>query len=115
MPDFPHMTLDRTLLDAALVGCQHQLDQLDARMVEIRRQLGTAPEPVSAPALADLPRSPRHRDQGWRVYYFAATDETAELWDVISVSAGVRGCQMLLAPDDLARVVDTRRCDIAAF
>jgi Cys-tRNA(Pro)/Cys-tRNA(Cys) deacylase len=31
-------------------------------------------------------------------------DETAILWEVISVSAGVRGCQMLLAPDDLVRV-----------
>jgi Cys-tRNA(Pro)/Cys-tRNA(Cys) deacylase len=40
-------------------------------------------------------------------------DETADLWDAISVSAGVRGCQMLLAPDDLARVVEVRRCAIA--
>ena len=40
-------------------------------------------------------------------------DETADLWDVISVSAGVRGCQMLVAPDDLARVTDARRCDIS--
>jgi Cys-tRNA(Pro)/Cys-tRNA(Cys) deacylase len=40
-------------------------------------------------------------------------DESADLWDFISVSAGVRGCQMLLAPDDLARVVEVRRCAIA--
>ncbi len=40
-------------------------------------------------------------------------DETADLWDVIAVSAGVRGCQMLIAPDDLSRVVDVRRCAIA--
>jgi Cys-tRNA(Pro)/Cys-tRNA(Cys) deacylase len=31
-------------------------------------------------------------------------DETAILFDAISVSAGIRGCQMILAPDDLARV-----------
>ncbi|HPE88587.1 MAG TPA: Cys-tRNA(Pro) deacylase [Spirochaetia bacterium] len=30
-------------------------------------------------------------------------DETAALWDTISVSAGARGLQMALAPDDLAR------------
>jgi Cys-tRNA(Pro)/Cys-tRNA(Cys) deacylase len=42
-------------------------------------------------------------------------DETADMWDVISVSAGVRGCQMLLAPDDLARVTEAQRCDIAKF
>src|SRR6476660_6845166 len=31
-------------------------------------------------------------------------DETAILWDVISVSVGLRGCQMILAPDDLTRL-----------
>jgi len=40
-------------------------------------------------------------------------DETAGLWDVISLSAGIRGCQMLVAPDDLARVAGAERCDIA--
>ena len=42
-------------------------------------------------------------------------DETAGLWDVISVSAGIRGCQMVLNPADLARVVDARQCPIAIF
>jgi prolyl-tRNA editing enzyme YbaK/EbsC (Cys-tRNA(Pro) deacylase) len=32
---------------------------------------------------------------------------------VISVSAGVRGCQMLVAPDDLARLTGAQFCDIA--
>jgi Cys-tRNA(Pro)/Cys-tRNA(Cys) deacylase len=40
-------------------------------------------------------------------------DETAELWDVISVSAGVRGCQMLVAPADLARITAATICAIA--
>jgi Cys-tRNA(Pro)/Cys-tRNA(Cys) deacylase len=42
-------------------------------------------------------------------------DETAMLWDVISVSAGVRGCQMLLAPAGLTRVTAAQLCDIARF
>jgi Cys-tRNA(Pro)/Cys-tRNA(Cys) deacylase len=42
---------------------------------------------------------------GTRKPYPLYLDEAAILWDVISVSAGVRGCQMLLAPGDLARVV----------
>lgn len=42
-------------------------------------------------------------------------EETAEIWDTISVSAGVRGCQMLLRPGDLARVTDARSCAIAIF
>src|SRR5579872_6853479 len=52
---------------------------------------------------------------GTRKPYPLYLDETADLWDVISVSAGLRGCQMLLAPGDLARVVDAHRCDIATF
>ena len=50
---------------------------------------------------------------GTRKPYPVYLDETAILWDVISVSAGVRGCQMLLAPDDLARVVHAQWCAIA--
>jgi len=50
---------------------------------------------------------------GTKKPYPVYLDETAELWDIISVSAGVRGCQMLVAPGDLARVVELRRCDIA--
>jgi Cys-tRNA(Pro)/Cys-tRNA(Cys) deacylase len=49
---------------------------------------------------------------GTRKPYPFYLDETAILWDVISVSAGVRGCQMLLKPDDLARVVQAQFCAI---
>jgi Cys-tRNA(Pro)/Cys-tRNA(Cys) deacylase len=50
---------------------------------------------------------------GMRKPYPLYLDETADLWDIISVSAGLRGCQMLLAPGDLARAVDAQRCAIA--
>ena len=36
--------------------------------------------------------------------YPVFADETIELWDVVSVSAGVRGTQVLLAPADYLRV-----------
>lgn len=52
---------------------------------------------------------------GTRKPYPFYLDETADLWDVISVSAGIRGCQMLLAPNDLARVVEAQRSAIAIF
>ena len=52
---------------------------------------------------------------GTRKPYPVFLDETAELWDLISVSAGVRGCQILVAPGELARVVDARRAEIAKF
>ena len=41
---------------------------------------------------------------GARKAYPFLLDETAILFEVISVSAGVRGCQLVLAPDDLIRV-----------
>jgi len=50
---------------------------------------------------------------GGRKPYPFYLDETADLWDVISVSAGVRGCQMLIAPDDLARITNGERRAIA--
>jgi Cys-tRNA(Pro)/Cys-tRNA(Cys) deacylase len=40
-------------------------------------------------------------------------DETAQLFDVISISAGMRGLQILIAPDDYIRVVDARIGPIA--
>jgi Cys-tRNA(Pro)/Cys-tRNA(Cys) deacylase len=50
---------------------------------------------------------------GTRKPYPLYLDETADIWDIISVSAGQRGCQMLLAPDDLVRATGAQRCAIA--
>src|SRR5215475_9144944 len=40
-------------------------------------------------------------------------DETAQLFDVISISAGARGLQIQLAPDDYIRAVEARVAAIA--
>jgi Cys-tRNA(Pro)/Cys-tRNA(Cys) deacylase len=40
-------------------------------------------------------------------------DETAELWPFVSISAGVRGRQILIAPTDLVRVTTATLADIA--
>jgi Cys-tRNA(Pro)/Cys-tRNA(Cys) deacylase len=40
-------------------------------------------------------------------------DETAQLYDVISISAGMRGMQILIAPDDYLKAVNGRYADIA--
>jgi Cys-tRNA(Pro)/Cys-tRNA(Cys) deacylase len=40
-------------------------------------------------------------------------DETAILFDAISVSAGIRGCQLVLAPDDLLRITEGAYAAIA--
>jgi Cys-tRNA(Pro)/Cys-tRNA(Cys) deacylase len=41
---------------------------------------------------------------GGKRYYPVYADETIELFDVISISAGVRGTQILMAPADYLRV-----------
>jgi Cys-tRNA(Pro)/Cys-tRNA(Cys) deacylase len=38
--------------------------------------------------------------------YSVFADETIELWDVISISAGVRGTQIIMAPADYLRVTN---------
>jgi Cys-tRNA(Pro)/Cys-tRNA(Cys) deacylase len=45
--------------------------------------------------------------------YPVFADETIELWDVISLSAGVRGTQILLAPGDYLRVTKATVGEIA--
>ncbi len=50
---------------------------------------------------------------GTRKPYPVYLDETAQLWDVISVSAGLRGVQMLVPPGDLARLVEAKEAAIA--
>ena len=52
---------------------------------------------------------------GMKKPYPVFLDETAEIWDTVSVSAGMRGCQMLLAPADLARVLEATSCAIAKW
>lgn len=42
----------------------------------------------------------------------AYADETIELFDVISVSAGQRGLQILLAPADYLRAADATLADL---
>jgi Cys-tRNA(Pro)/Cys-tRNA(Cys) deacylase len=50
---------------------------------------------------------------GARKEYPAYADETIELFDVISVSAGVRGTQVLLAPADYLRATHAKVGPIA--
>ena len=52
---------------------------------------------------------------GTRKPYPVFLDETVELWDQIAVSAGRRGCQLLLAPADLVRITEAKVCAIGEF
>jgi Cys-tRNA(Pro)/Cys-tRNA(Cys) deacylase len=48
-----------------------------------------------------------------RKAYPVYLDESAQLFDVISISAGMRGLQVLLSPGDYIRAVDARVVPIA--
>lgn len=49
---------------------------------------------------------------GMKKKYPTFIDESSELWEEIAVSAGARGHQMILPPDDLANLVDAKLADI---
>ena len=49
---------------------------------------------------------------GMKKKYPTFFDETCPLWDEIAVSAGARGHQMILAPGQLAELVDAKIVDI---
>ena len=42
-------------------------------------------------------------------------DETAQLFDTIAVSAGQRGCQVILPPDALADYCEAALCDLVSL
>ena len=42
-------------------------------------------------------------------------DETAQLFDTIAVSAGQRGCQVILQPDALADYCEAALCDLVSL
>ena len=44
--------------------------------------------------------------------YPVFADETMQLWDKVSISAGMRGLQILLAPDDLVRATSAILADL---
>jgi Cys-tRNA(Pro)/Cys-tRNA(Cys) deacylase len=50
---------------------------------------------------------------GARKEYPVYADETIELWNVVSISAGVRGTQILIAPADYLRVTNAKIGEIA--
>ena len=49
---------------------------------------------------------------GMKKQYPTHFDETCQLHDVIAVSAGARGHQMILAPEPLAALVNADYCDL---
>lgn len=51
---------------------------------------------------------------GMKKQYPTYIDETAMLFDIIAVSAGVRGQQIILKPEDLIKYVNAQEADVTA-
>ena len=49
---------------------------------------------------------------GMKKHYSTWIDETASLYDEIAVSAGIRGQQLILSPNDLIKYVEMTLCDL---
>ena len=63
-----NLNIDSSILEAALIGYQHQRDEIDVKMAEIRRQIGgqapqasTSAGPVEAPRRRVLSAAARKR------------------------------------------------------
>ena len=52
---------------------------------------------------------------GMKKHFPTYIDETALMFDFISVSAGQRGVQVLLDPEDLIRMTDATACDLIKY
>jgi len=55
------MQLDRLTLEAALVGYQRKLDEIESKMSDIRRRLGGSAPAASAARAAAVPGARKHR------------------------------------------------------
>jgi len=49
---------------------------------------------------------------GMKKHYPTFIDETAQLFDEISISAGVRGMQIMINTEDLAKIVENNFADL---
>ena len=49
---------------------------------------------------------------GMKKHYPTFIDETAKFFDEISISAGVRGIQIMIKPDDLAKILGNNFADL---
>ncbi len=52
---------------------------------------------------------------GMKKKFPTCMDETAQLYDEIAVSAGTRGCQIILSPDDLAAYCGIAYADLVSL
>lgn len=113
-PDYVFKTLvakgDKTGLVVFCIPCNMELDLKKCARVSGNKKIELLPvkELLSNTGYIRGGCSP----VGMKKQYPTFIDETCILFDKITVSAGVRGCQLLLNPNELISLVGAKVCDI---
>lgn len=93
---------DRSGVCLSVIPGSHELDLKALAKLSGNRHMAMAPlsevQPLTGYVRGGLTAL------GAKKEYDVYVDETAYLWDIISISAGVRGTQILLSPDDYIKV-----------
>src|SRR5262245_50543819 len=101
------MKTDYSLLEAALIGYQHQRELLAAKIADIQRQLGNAPQSPS----------PRHRKN--RVMKAAARKRIAQAqrkrWAEFHKTKGTTAKKRTMSPEGRERIAEATRKRWAEF
>lgn len=113
-PDFVFKTLvargDRCGLSVFCIPCAMELDLKKCARVTGDKKIELLPvkELLSNTGYIRGGCSPI----GMKKKYPTFIDETCLLFDKITVSAGIKGCQLLLCPDELIKLMDITVADI---
>lgn len=101
---------DKTGILVFVIPCAAELDLKKCASVSGNKKV----ELVAVKELRDLTGYIRGgcSPVGMKKAYPTYIDETATLFEKITVSAGVRGCQILLSPDELVKVINAEFSDI---
>ncbi|MCQ2604141.1 MAG: Cys-tRNA(Pro) deacylase [Spirochaetia bacterium] len=106
------MRNDKNMIFVFCVNAESEVNLKKARAVTGSREI----KPVKMTELLQLTGYIRGgcSPVGMKKVYPVYIDETAQLFDRIYVSAGLRGMQVCVSPDDLAAVVNGEFADIAS-
>ena len=101
---------DKTGILVFVIPCAAELDLKKCASVSGNKKV----ELVAVKELRDLTGYIRGgcSPVGMKKAYPTYIDETATLFEKITESAGVRGCQILLSPDELVKVINAEFSDI---
>lgn len=104
---------DKTGINVFCIPVNSELDLKKAATVSLNKKIEMLPMKELLPTTGYIRGgcSPIGMKKKFPTYI----DETALLFDEISVSAGIRGCQIILSPQYLVDFIDATICDVVKF